>query len=500
MDRLLSVSRAARLAGVSRRVLQQKIQNGELTSFEGRLRLQDVTAAFPQAQLEDKAMVEKIEAIVEGALHRARGIKLQKLLTPDLGTLAARVYLLSKELAVSLAEQNRQQGLVRETLSRLQDIRTVDDSEAAIASLQQWLETAIDTPATKDISQQASLLAKDTILRLVTAQAHIMPSGHEFLIEGNNSILEAGLSAGLALNYGCSNGECGNCKARLISGEVRPLRKHAYVFTEQERKRGYLLACSNTAVTDIVLLAQEALDDTDITLQEINAHVSKLEMIDTQLAILSLRTPLPSRLRFLSGQSVYLSSPGTGESLYPVASCPCDDRNLQFHIPSTESEFSKHVFGALNRGDVVRLRGPQGNFLLNSDHTRPLLFLAFDCGFAPIKALIEQAITLGEADRIHLFRFSMGNGKPYLDNLCRAWNDSIDIFRYSLISISDPALSAKEIFVPLIKDYRDLQEFDVYLAGDGRMLERAELFLDAQDHPASQRFSFNTGEQEAEQA
>ena len=70
-----------------------------------------------------------------------------------------------------------------------------------------------------------------------------MPSGHEFLIEGFESILEAGLRGGLALDYGCSNGNCGKCKCKVVSGQVKQIERHDYVLTEAEKGLGYVLAC-----------------------------------------------------------------------------------------------------------------------------------------------------------------------------------------------------------------------------------------------------------------
>ena len=99
MSRLLTVSRAARLVGVPRGTLQQQIQDGKLPSFEGKVDIDDLTRAYPQVQLEDNAVMEKIENIIDNALKRARGEKLRTLLAPDLSTLAARVASLSKELA-----------------------------------------------------------------------------------------------------------------------------------------------------------------------------------------------------------------------------------------------------------------------------------------------------------------------------------------------------------------------------------------------------------------
>ncbi|NOX92551.1 MAG: 2Fe-2S iron-sulfur cluster binding domain-containing protein [Gammaproteobacteria bacterium] len=54
----------------------------------------------------------------------------------------------------------------------------------------------------------------------MAARIKVQPGNHEFWLEGNNSILNAGVHAGLALNNGCTNGNCGLCKARIISGSV----------------------------------------------------------------------------------------------------------------------------------------------------------------------------------------------------------------------------------------------------------------------------------------
>ncbi len=70
------------------------------------------------------------------------------------------------------------------------------------------------------------------ICKIMATQVRILPSGHEFFIHGTESILEAGLSAGLALDYGCSNGNCGLCKCKLVSGQVNKIKSHDYVLTE----------------------------------------------------------------------------------------------------------------------------------------------------------------------------------------------------------------------------------------------------------------------------
>ena len=55
MDRLLSLSQAARMVGVPRRVLQQYIQDGHLTAFEGQIRMSELHKAFPDADSDESS-------------------------------------------------------------------------------------------------------------------------------------------------------------------------------------------------------------------------------------------------------------------------------------------------------------------------------------------------------------------------------------------------------------------------------------------------------------
>ena len=63
----------------------------------------------------------------------------------------------------------------------------------------------------------------------------LLPSGRQFVCHPNASILESGLSAGVALPFRCHNGSCGECRARVVSGEVETSRFHDYALTEAEK-------------------------------------------------------------------------------------------------------------------------------------------------------------------------------------------------------------------------------------------------------------------------
>jgi len=72
-------------------------------------------------------------------------------------------------------------------------------------------------------------------------------------VQGNDNtvILSQGEKAGLILPHSCLRGQCGRCKAKLMSGEVEQLKTDGLTTTEQENN--YILLCSSIPLTDVVI-------------------------------------------------------------------------------------------------------------------------------------------------------------------------------------------------------------------------------------------------------
>jgi CDP-4-dehydro-6-deoxyglucose reductase len=52
----------------------------------------------------------------------------------------------------------------------------------------------------------------------MSCKVTVRPSGREFTVEGDETILAAALRSGVGLPYGCKNGACGTCKAKGLEG------------------------------------------------------------------------------------------------------------------------------------------------------------------------------------------------------------------------------------------------------------------------------------------
>src|SRR5512139_3612962 len=305
MSRLLTLTRAARLVGVRRGALQSKIRNGELAAFEGMVAAEDLLRAYPQARLEDNSGLERFEASKDSAFAR----RMRERLLPSSEVLVARLAELSRERAQVQAQLEHYRAIVETLQAKL---REPGDGAGLRAWLQQRLEPAAQG--------EQPLLAQESFLRIMTAHVQVKPSGHEFFVDGNDSLLEAALRSGLSLDYGCSVGSCGKCKARGVSGQVHRTRHSDYAITAAEKSAGVVLMCCNTALTDLVIEAREAHGAADMPLQSLDARVKSVSPLGDDVRLLHLQTPRSNRLRFLAGQSVSLSlAGGTGASL-PVAS------------------------------------------------------------------------------------------------------------------------------------------------------------------------------------
>lgn len=317
----------------------------------------------------------------------------------------------------------------------------------------------------------------------------ILHSGREFFAESHETVLEAALRSGINLNYSCASGTCGDCQARVVAGELGEERFHDYVVADARKSQGYTLLCCATAASDLVIDTTEALGTGDIPHQQIPVRVARLERHGTDYLILHLRTPRTRTLRFFAGQCVRLQIPGVASRELSVASCPCNGMMLQFHLRrEPQDPFTSHVFERLQVADSLELEGPFGDFTLDEESRRPIVMVASEVGFAPVKSLIEHAIALELPQAIHLYWVAGEPKDIYLDNYCRSWVDALDDFFFTPLIVARDAESgnpwrfvAEEIAARSPRP----DQCDLYLSGPGALMEAVRAVFVEGGMPAS---------------
>lgn len=471
MPQLLTLSRAARLAGVTRSELQKTLRDSGTEAFEGKIRISDLLALYPDINPDRDPVFERIERIKRNARPKT---EYSDGWMPDTEVLMTRLKEMNRVLVQTKAALYGAEQLLRDVLARLESLADSSGASEALRDVHDWLAGRLTTPSTSP-DARAELFARDAFYKVLAPSVTIAGSGHEFYVEGRDTILEAALKAGLHLEYGCSSGNCGTCKARVVSGKVKQVRPHDYLLSQHERENGYILACSCTAVTDVVLDAAEAHEPSDLPQQSLRARVKRIERLAPELALLDLQTPQTQTLRFMAGQSVELSDENGHRASYPLASCPCDGRNLQFFVERrAETPFSDAVLDGSLSGQAIEIHGPVGDFVLQEESDAPALLIAVMDGFAPIKSLIEHAISIDHAESLNLYVLGWGDTVPHVNNLCRAWRDALDNFHVTLLA---DKTAPQRVMEHIRSDLLDLAACEVYLAGPAGPVEALATLL-----------------------
>ncbi|HJV70575.1 2Fe-2S iron-sulfur cluster-binding protein [Ideonella sp.] len=487
MAQWVTVWRAAHLVGVPRSVLQQRVRDGELPLSDGLVSTESLSRLYPEAHWADTGLLERVAQIKDEAFGR----RVRERVLPSQEVLAQRVFHQSQELADLRRHLQQYHALVVALRESLAQAQAAAPGSGVLQDLAEQARLGLARVlATEPVDR---LDVMDDMLKVMSAQVTVRPSGRQFTVQGHDSLLQAGLHAGLKLDYGCGNGTCGMCKVRVISGEVVRLHPTDYRLSEAERAQGYTLLCAHTAASsELTLQTLEAEGPQDIAPQQIVASVRQVRPLAGDTWLLHLQTPRSHRLRFLAGQSVTLGvagGDGTADDLHltlPVASCPCDDRNLHFLLAREASdEFTERLFaGALKPGTAVDLWGPLGDFVL-AESERPLVFAACDLGFAPIKSLVEHALARDESPSLNLFWLATRPDGHFMANQCRAWSAALDGFEHQLSYHSDPTAGARQMAQAMRADLFDIA-CDFYLAGPEPFVQTLHAELRQAGVPAAQ--------------
>ena len=311
----------------------------------------------------------------------------------------------------------------------------------------------------------------------------VQPSGKQFSVESDEMILDAALRQGVVLPYGCKNGACGSCKARVTDGLIEQGAHSAGALRSDEAVQGMALICCARAQSDLAIEARVVSAAGDIPIRKMPVRVSSIERVAADVAVIRLQLPANERLQYLAGQYVELILRDGARRSYSMACAPHLAEQLELHIRHMPGgRFTDMVFGAvqpaLKERDILRIEGPMGTFFLREDSTKPMVLLASGTGFAPIKALIEHAIHKGVRRPMTLYWGGRRPADLYMNDLCARWARELPDFRYVPVvsdALPEDGWTGRTGFVhrAVMADFPDLSGHQVYACGAPVVVESA---------------------------
>jgi CDP-4-dehydro-6-deoxyglucose reductase len=310
------------------------------------------------------------------------------------------------------------------------------------------------------------------------------PGGQRFSAHDRENLLDAALRHGLTLPFGCRNGSCRSCRARLREGRVSEPLGPSLALSALERERGYLLLCRSRAAGDLQLEAEELDRNGRIQVRSVPVRVAGMQRLAHDVMGLSLTLPAGERLPFLAGQYLDVVLRDGRRRAFSIASPPSRSDCLDLHIRHVPGgRFSGQVFHNLRERALLRVSGPLGDF-----HVRDLdadaVLIAGGTGFAPMKSIIEDAIERRFGGHVHLYWGVRARKDLYLHELVRSWAAAHPRLRYvPVLSQPDAADDWQGRTGPVheaaMADWPRLAGAHVYLSGPPPMVAAARAGAEA---------------------
>jgi len=307
-------------------------------------------------------------------------------------------------------------------------------------------------------------------------QVTLQPSGHQFRVDADKTLLEAGLDAGFNLPYGCKNGACGACKGKVLSGTVDHGAAQDSALPADERTAGMALFCCARPTSDMVLEVREVSAAKDIPVKILPCRVQSLERAAEDVMVIKLKLPTNERLQFLAGQYIEFLLADGKRRAFSLANAPHSDDLLELHVRYVPGgNFTEHIFKTMKVKDILRIEGPLGSFFLREESKKPAILVAGGTGFAPIKGLIEHALHIGIQRPMQLYWGAKNRAGLYLNSLAEQWTKDHGITYVPVLSEPDAGWSGRTGLVheAVMADHPDLSDYQAYVCGAPVMCEAA---------------------------
>ena len=323
-----------------------------------------------------------------------------------------------------------------------------------------------------------------------------------FEVEPGQTILEAALAHDLSYPHGCRSGNCGACKSELLSGDVEMSPFSEYALSPSERASGLILACRAVPWSDCEVKFLDFDDTVAHPFRHLVCKVSAIDAVTHDIKRIRLKVLEGGPYDFSAGQYARVEFPGAPARDYSMANRP-DDKTLEFHIRLVPGGATTPVVATkLKVGDKVKVFGPHGTSYLRDRHTGPIVALAGGSGLAPIKSIVESALTNGARQPIRLYVGVRDERDVYLEDQFKRLAKKHRNLTFEVV-LSEPAKATKRrtgfLADVLRKDFGGataaaLDGAKAYLAGPPVMVETAvaallELGLRRQDCHADAFYS-----------
>jgi NAD(P)H-flavin reductase/quinol-cytochrome oxidoreductase complex cytochrome b subunit len=311
-------------------------------------------------------------------------------------------------------------------------------------------------------------------------QLALHPGPKHVTARAGETLLEAGLRAGLKLPYECRNGGCGECVCTVLNGRVDHGEFQPATLTAAMRADGKTLMCCAIPLEDIEIeVAVDSLDANGTpAITRYQGRVEQLERLSDTVIRLRLSLPDNQRIEFAAGQYLNVLLEDGECRAFSLANPPHDNALIELHVRLIPGgRFTTHVFNGMQVGERIDFEAPLGSFTLHAG-AKPMLMVAGATGFAPIKSILEDAFERGVQRQMQLYWGVSDVRDLYLLEMVEGWARTHANFTFVPV-LSDTSGTPEWhgrtglVHEAMLADHPDLSGYEVYVCGSVRMVDNA---------------------------
>lgn len=295
-------------------------------------------------------------------------------------------------------------------------------------------------------------------------------AGSFIVMEGEN-ILDAALRQNFFIPYSCHEGICASCEGQIIEGHVAYANQENLAIGPEEISEGIALYCSAIPQSDLLIDDAGIQLPQTISLAEYDYQVQSLTALNEQVFQAILK-PTELAIEYFAGQYIEVCLPGDDEPKpFSIANAPLGEGEIQLHIRRQEDNpYSSQLIEYLQKQNILKIRGPKGHCLFHPEPAMPAILIAGGTGFAPIKAIIEEAMAHGLQQPMTLYWSGRQIEDLYLHQLALDWDRYVANFRYVPVITGDKIPSGwtgktGSVYNAVLKDFPTLAHHHLYIGG-----------------------------------
>ncbi len=302
----------------------------------------------------------------------------------------------------------------------------------------------------------------------------LLPTGREFQARSDEPVLSAALREHLNLPHSCKGGSCGTCRVRVISGRFAYPYGRPPGISAEEEAAGYALICQARALENLEIEIRDIRHVSDVEIKSLPARIERMQPLAQDVMGMWLRLPGIESFTWQCGQYVDVMLAGERRRSFSLANPPHDSALLELHVRRAPGGvFTELVFTTLKKGSLLRIEGPLGQFIYRPGE-RPLLLIGGGTGYAPLKAMIRQALETESKRDVTLFWGARAAVDLYEDEWLRELSARHARFRYTSV-LSDQSGAAPHesglVHEAVTRKVAGLAGFDIYAAGPPAMID-----------------------------